>query len=399
MTATARAALAATVAATGFAASLAPASSTAAPPPGASVRAIAAGADIGPATIRKRPFGVTAGGEQVDRYTLTNTQGMRMVVLTYGGVIQKLKVPDRDGRLGNVVLGLPDLAGYTSDGAYFGALIGRYANRIAGGQFTLDGKTYQLPTNAGQNSLHGGTIGFSDLVWRARPMRRGDTVGLLLKLTSPDGDQGYPGTLHVKVKYILRNNNSVRIHYHATTDAPTVVNLTQHTYFNLKGEGSGSVYDHRLMIKADRITPVDSTLIPTGELAPVEGTPFDFRTAKPIGRDIREATEQILFGRGYDHNFVLDDGPGLHLAARVHEPESGRTLTIRTEEPGIQFYSGNFLNGTIVGLSGHTYRQGAGLALETQHFPDSPNHPSFPSTVLRPGEVYRTSTVWQFTAH
>jgi aldose 1-epimerase len=401
MTASARVALAATVAATGLAA-LAAAPSPAAPPPGASTSAVAAkavGALPGRATIRREPFGVTAGGRQVDRYTLTNTTGMQMKVLTYGGVIQKLRVPDRLGHLRNVVLGLPGLADYEADSdPYLGALIGRYANRIARGQFTLDGKTYQLPTNNGPNSLHGGDVGFDDRVWRVRPTHRGGGVGLVLRLTSRDGDQGYPGTLRANVLYLLRNDNSIKIRYRAMTDAPTVVNLTQHSYFNLKGEGTGTVYDHRLMLNADRFTPVDSTLIPTGELTQVEGTPFDFRTAKPIGRDIRDATEQIRFGRGYDHNWVLNDGPRLHLAARVHEPESGRTLTVLTEEPGIQFYSGNFLNGTLVGLSGHAYRQGDGFALETQHFPDSPNQPNFPSTVLRPGEVYRTTTVWRFGA-
>ncbi len=322
-----------------------------------------------------------------------------MKVLTFGGVIQKLRVPDRDGNFRNIVLGFDNIDSYAADtDPYFGSLIGRYGNRIANGQFTLDGETYQLPTNNGPNSLHGGNRGFDDRLWRAEPIRRDGRVGLALRLTSRDGDQGYPGTLKVKVTYVLRNDNSVRIRYRATTDAPTVVNLTQHSYFNLQGEGTSSIYDHRLRINGSRFTPVDETLLPTGELRKVAGTPFDFREAKPIGRDIRDATAQIRYGQGYDHNWVLDDGPKLHLAARVTDPDSGRSLKILTEEAGVQFYSGNFLDGTLVGPSGKAYRQGDGLAPETQHFPDSPNQPQFPSTVLRPGEVYDTKTVWQFSA-
>ncbi|CAA9348978.1 MAG: Aldose 1-epimerase [uncultured Nocardioidaceae bacterium] len=407
MTPRGRAALAAAVAA-GLAASVAPAPSSAAPTasaPSASVHSAAArtavkAAAAGRATIRKEAaFGTTPGGRAVDRYTLTNTRGMRMKVLTFGGVIQKLRVPDRNGKLTNVVLGFDTVGEYADDAdPYFGSLIGRYGNRIARGQFTLDGETYQLPINNPPNSLHGGNRGFDDRLWRAEPVRRNGKVGLALRLTSRAGDQGYPGTLQVGVTYLLRNDNSIRIRYRATTDAATVVNLTQHSYFNLQGEGTSSIYDHRLRLNAPRFTPVDSTLIPTGDLRAVGGTPFDFRSAKPIGRDIRDATTQLLHGQGYDHNWVLADGRGLRLAARVHEPDSGRVLTILTEEPGIQFYSGNFLDGTLVGPSGKAYRQGDGFALETQHFPDSPNQPDFPSTVLRPDEVYKTSTVWQFTA-
>ncbi len=352
------------------------------------------------ASVTKEPFGETAAGEQVDRYTCTNTQGMQMKVLTFGGVVQELRVPDRDGRLRNVVLGFDDVADYeASTDPYLGALIGRYGNRIAGGRFTLDGQTYELPTNNGPNSLHGGDRGFDDRLWRAEPVERSGHVGLALRLTSRDGDQGYPGTLEVEVTYLVRNDNTVRIHYRATTDAPTVVNLTQHSYFNLRGNGRGTIDDHRLRIEADRFTPVDATMIPTGELREVAGTPFDFREAKPVGRDIRDATQQLVFGQGYDHNWVLrDPGPDLHLAATLHDPDSGRTLQVRTQEPGVQFYSGNFLDGTLVGTGGTAYRQGDGLALETQHFPDSPNHPDFPSTVLRPGDVYDTTTVWEFSA-
>ncbi len=349
-----------------------------------------------PATITREDFGVAPSGEPVERYTLTNTRGMRMRVLTYGAVIQTLEVPDRHGELANVVLGLATLDGYTVD-PYFGAVVGRYGNRIANAQFTLDGQTYQLSANNAGNTLHGGAVGFSERVWTAEPLRRGRTVGLRLQLLSEDGDQGFPGNLSATVTYRLLNSNAVRIRYRATTDAATVVNLTQHSYFNLLGEGNGTIYGHRLRIPADRVTVVNAALIPRGRHADVTGTPFDFREFKPIGRDIRQAHPQIQFARGYDHNFVLNGDDGMHLAARVVEPETGRVLTVRTEEPGVQFYSGNFLNGAIVGIGGNAYRQGDGFALETQHFPDSPNQPTFPSTVLRPGEVYDTRTTWKFS--
>ena len=351
----------------------------------------------GVATITAEEFGVTPAGEAVQRYTLTNTRGSRMRVLTYGGVIQTLEVPDRDGRLDNVVLGFDSLDGYVSaSDAFFGAIIGRFANRIANGQFELDGVTYTLSRTGGGNTLHGGRVGFSDRVWQAEPLQLGHRVGLRLRLISEAGDQGFPGALTVTVTYVLTNADAVKIRYQATTDAPTVVNLTQHSYFNLAGEGSGSTYDHVLRIPADTFTVVDPELIPEGGHADVTGTPFDFRERKAIGRDIREAHPQVIIGRGYDHNFVLTGEPGMHLAARVSERTTGRALTIRTEEPGVQFYSGNFLNGSVVGPSGRTYRQGDGFALETQHFPDSPNQPTFPSTVLRPGELYDTQTVWKF---
>ena len=363
-------------------------------------RAATVAAENGRATITEEAFGVTSAGQAVDRYTLTNTRGVQLKVLTFGGVVQELRVPDRDGTLRNVVLGFDDLESYAADtDPYFGSLIGRVGNRIAGGRFTLDGETYTLPQNNGPNTLHGGTRGFDDRVWGAEPVQHDGDVGLVLHLTSDDGDQGFPGTLQVEVTYLLRDDDTVTIRYRATTDAPTVVNLTQHSYFNLRGDGTGSVLDHHLELAADRFTPVDATLIPTGELREVTGTPFDFREPKPIGRDIREATGQLLHGQGYDHNWVLDDpGPDLHLAARLHDPESGRTLTVHTQEPGVQFYSGNLLDGTLVGQAGKAYRQGDGVALETQHFPDSPNQEDFPSTVLRPGERYDTTTVWEFTA-
>ena len=360
-------------------------------------------------TTSVEPFGATPDGTAVDRWTLSNGD-TTMRVLTFGGVIQTLEVPDADGQVDNVVLGYPDLEGYYTEGdPYFGALIGRYGNRIADGRFTLDGATYQLPVNNGPNTLHGGPGGFSERVWTATDVSDDDVAALQLQLVSANGDQGFPGTLTTTVTYRLDAESRLTVHYEATTDAPTVVNLTQHTYWNLAGEGSGDVYDHELQLNASGFTPVDETLIPTGEIAPVEGTPFDFREPTPIGARIRVADQQLLYGQGYDHNWVLDredDGarPGsdsedaLEEAAVLHDPASGRTLTISTTEPGIQFYSGNFLNGTLVGTGGGVYRQGDGLALETQHFPDSPNQPEFPSTVLRPGEVYDSTTVFALTS-
>ncbi|MEU0284567.1 aldose epimerase family protein [Streptomyces sp. NPDC005908] len=345
----------------------------------------------------REPFGRLADGTRVDRWTLENG-GTRLKVLSYGGIVQSLEIPDRRGRRANVSLGFAALEDYVASSPYFGALIGRYGNRIGKGTFTLDGKRYQLSVNDGENSLHGGAQGFDKRVWDVEPFTRGSDVGLYLYYTSVDGEMGYPGTLRTKVTYTLTRDGDWRVDYEAVTDRPTVVNLTSHVYWNLAGEGSGSVLDHELSVAAGRYTPIDAGLIPTGELAKVAGTPFDFRRAKPVGRDIRTAHQQLLYGQGFDHNWVLDKGITTrpeHVAT-LRDPSSGRTLRIATNEPGLQFYSGNFLDGTLVGSGGRVYRQGDGLCLETQHFPDSPNRPSFPSTVLRPGRTYRTTTVHSF---
>ncbi|MGW0971029.1 aldose epimerase family protein [Streptomyces sp. NPDC002516] len=351
----------------------------------------------------KRPgkelFGRLADGTKVHRWSLENG-GTRLKVLSYGGIVQSLEIPDRHGRYRNVALGFGDLDSYVTSSPYFGALIGRYGNRIGKGRFTLDGTDHQLSVNDGVNSLHGGAKGFDKHVWDVEGFTSGSDVGLVLHYTSIDGEMGYPGTLRAKVTYTLTRHGDWRIDYEAVTDKATVVNLTSHVYWNLAGEGSGSVYDHELRIAASRYTPVDSGLIPTGELAKVAGTPFDFRRTKTVGRDIRVADQQLLYGKGIDHNWVLDKGITAkpeHVAT-LRDPSSGRTLTIASNEPGLQFYSGNFLDGTLVGTGGHIYRQGDALCLETQHFPDSPNHPAFPSTVLRPGQTYRTSTVHSFGA-
>lgn len=334
-------------------------------------------------------FGTTPDGEGVDRYTLSAGQ-IRLQVLSYGGAVCSIEAPDRRGRLANVVLGLPTLADYVRRSPYFGCITGRYANRIAGGRFTLDGRPYHIPLNDGPNTIHGGGIGLDKRVWKVE--ERGDAA-IRLHHTSPDGDQGFPGTLELRVEYSLGPEGEWRIEYAATTDAPTVLNLTNHSYFNLAGEGSGDVYRHVVQINADRYTPLGPGLVPTGTIEEVAGTPLDFTAPTQVGARIRDSFPQLVTGHGYDHNYVLRGGD---VAARVVEPESGRTLSVRTTEPGMQFYTGNFLDGTLVGPAGRAYRQGDGLALETQHFPDSPNQPAFPSTVLRPGQEYRSTTVYTF---
>ena len=354
------------------------------------------------AGIRREPFG-EVDGRPVERFVLTNAAGMRVAILSLGGIVQAIEVPDRTDRFANVVLGFGTAAAYLADGPYFGCVAGRYANRIAGGRFTLDGRAYQLAINNGPNHLHGGVKGFNKHVWEATEQADGDALSLALRRVSPDGEEGYPGALTVQVTYTLTDADALRIEYRATTDAPTILNLTNHAYFNLAGEGSGSIEDHELQLNAGHYTPIDGTLIPTGELAPVAGTPFDFIRPRPIGARLRDAGfPQIMRAHGYDHNFVLDrpapDDGGLVLAARVREPGGGRTLEISTTEPGVQFYSGNFLDGSLAGASGRAHRQGDGFCLETQHFPDSPNQPAFPSTVLQPGQEFRSTTVYAFSA-
>lgn len=347
--------------------------------------------------MARMPFGTAPDGTPVELITLTNAQGIELRAMTYGAIIVSLKVPDKQGTLGDVVLGYDSLAGYVKSSPYFGAVVGRYGNRIAKGQFALDGQTYTLAVNNGPNALHGGIKGFDKVVWAADTLRDAVGVGIRFRYVSTDGEEGYPGMLTATVTYVLTDSNEVRIRYEATTDKATPVNLTQHSYFNLAG--SGDILGHVLQINADQITPVDSTLIPTGELMPVKGTPFDFTAPHAIGERINADDPQIKFGGGYDHNFVLSRADtGLILAAVLKDPKSGRVLEVRTTEPGVQFYSGNFLDGTLTGKGGTVYQHRTGMCLETQHYPDSPNHPQFPATILKPGETLRSQTVWTFRA-
>lgn len=344
-----------------------------------------------------RHYGTTAEGRAVQEYTLLNASGMEVKLITFGGILTSIRAPDRNGRLANVALGFDSLAKYEGEHPYFGAITGRYANRIAGGRFTLNGKSYDLFKEDGINSLHGGAVGFDKRIWAARQV----DSGVELSYLSPDGEEGYPGNLSVKVRYSLDDSNALRIDYAAETDAPTVLNLTNHSYFNLLGEGEGAIYDHILTVNADSYTPTDAQQIPTGEIASVAGTPFDFRVPKSIGPGQRSASPQILMAKGYDHNFVLNraglsDGE-LGFAARVYEPRSGRIMEVWTTEPGVQFYAGNVLDTTLVGASGRLYRQSDGLALETQHFPNSPNQPAFPTTALWPDERFESATEYRFS--
>lgn len=347
-------------------------------------------------SITTAPFGQLPDGRAASLYTLTNRRGMVVKISDYGGVITQLWAPDRDGKLGDIVLGFDDVAPYAGDSEYFGALIGRYGNRIRGGRFELDGKSCQLPVNNGVNHLHGGPDGFHKKLWRALPFQEAGSVGLTLMYRSAHGEQGYPGTLDVTVVYELTDDNELVLTFDAVTDQATPVNLTQHSYFNLAG--SGDILGHILTIDADRYTPVDATLIPTGELVPVAGGPFDFRTPRAIGEGIDADHEQLRYGRGYDHNFVLNRPPGKAsvLAVRVREPRSGRVLELFTEEPGVQFYSGNFLDGRLNG-KGRTFHHRSGFCIEPQHFPDAPNQPAFPGTILRPGEEYATVSRYKFS--
>ncbi len=345
------------------------------------------------AGVTKMDWGKTADDKAVQLYTLSGPD-LKVTIATYGARIVSIDTPDRSGKMADVVLGYDNLAGYEADkSTYFGAIVGRYGNRLAHGTFSIDGRQYHVPLNNGPNSLHGGTVGFDQKVWTAREL----PDGVEMTVVSPDGDMGFPGELTAHVRYTL-HGHALRIDYSATTTKPTVLNLTNHSYFNLAGGGKGTILDEMLTLDADRYTPVDSGLIPTGELAPVANTPFDFRKPMAIGARINAQNEQLKIAGGYDHNFVLNEkaGDGLHMAAHVFDPVSGRTLTVTTTEPGVQFYSGNFLTGKVAGKAGIAYPKNAGLALETQHFPDSPNHPDFPSTLLRPGQTMHSTTVFTF---
>jgi aldose 1-epimerase len=349
--------------------------------------------------MNKEPFGKTPDGKEVDIYTLKNSAGMEARIMTYGGILVSLKVPDKDGKLADVVLGYDSLSQYIANNPYFGALIGRYGNRIGKARFTLHGKEYTLAANNGPNSLHGGLKGFDKVVWGVKDADSKEGKSLALTYVSKDGEEGYPGTLSVEVTYTLADSNELRIDYKATTDKPTVLNLTQHSYFNLAGAGDGDILKEVLFIDADRFTPVDATLIPTGELKTVKGTPLDFTQPTPIGARINDRDQQLKYGLGYDFNWVLNKKEGeLTLAARVQDPSSGRIMEVYTTEPGLQFYSGNFLDGTAIGKGGLKYGHRYGFCLETQHFPDSPNEPKFPSTELDPGQTYTSTTIYKFSA-
>ena len=362
--------------------------------------ALASAANAASLSVAVKPFGTMPDGRAVQMYRLENSNGMEVDVITYGGAVQSIKVPDKDGHIGDVALGFDNLNDYLHTDTYFGALIGRYGNRIAKGEFTLDGAAYHLPINNGPNSLHGGTKGFDKRVWAASKIEMPDAAGVELTLFSPDGDMGYPGDLAVTVRYILDNNNDLRVHYSAVTDKPTELNLTNHTYFNLAGAGNGTVLDQVAMINADKVTPIDSTLIPTGKMMDVAGTDLGFTKPTPIGAHIHVDNQQLKYADpkegGYDFNYVLNDPGDLNaLAASVTDPQSGRTVEMYTDQPGVQFYTSNFLN-DVHGKDGKIYPHWGGFTLEAQHFPDSPNQSSFPSTELKPGEKYSQTTIYKF---
>ncbi len=355
--------------------------------------------DTPTAGIGTKPFGALPNGREVDLYTLTNSNGMRSSIATYGGIVTSLTAADRRGELADVVLGFDNLDAYLAGHPYFGAIIGRYGNRIAKGTFTLDGQTYTLARNNNGNHLHGGVTGFDKALWSAKPEFHPDGPRLQLTHVSADGEEGYPGRLDVTVDYTLTHDNELRIDYRAATDKPTHVNLTNHSYFNLAGTGGGDILNHEVMINADRFTPVDEGLIPTGEIRGVDGTPMDFRNPMVVGARIDNDDEQLHLGNGYDHNWVLNsDDSSLHLAARVTDPASGRVMDVLTSEPGVQFYTANFLDGSITGRGGTVYGRRCALCLETQHFPASPNRQEFPTTVLRPSDVYESTTIYRFSA-
>ena len=348
--------------------------------------------------IEKTVFGTLPDGSSADIFTLRNANGMEVQITNYGGTITNLQAPDKNGKFANVTLACDSLSGYLKGVPYFGALIGRYGNRIAKGKFTLEGKEYTLAQNNGVNALHGGTKGFDKVLWTATPVD-GEEPQLKLNYTSADGEEGYPGKLEVEVIYTLQKNNALKIDYKATTDKPTVVNLTNHTYFNLTGDANKDVLGHEVTLQADKFLPVDESLIPTGELKAVAGTPFDFTKAYTIGERINDAKDvQIKYGKGYDHCWVFTEaGNELKKVASVYEPTTGRVLEVSTTEPAIQFYSGNFLDGTVIGKGGIPAKFRTGFCLETQHYPDSPNQPKFPTTVLKPGETYQSTTVYSFS--
>ncbi len=349
--------------------------------------------------VKKESFGKAPDGSEVFLYTLRNASGMEVKITNYGGTITQVLVPDRNGKADDVAFGFERLEGYTqaTNTAYFGATVGRYANRIAHGTFTLDGHTYHIPTNDGPNALHGGTVGFNKRVWDVKEVSSAGTPAVALHYLSPDGEMGFPGNLNVTVRFSLGDKNDLRIDYTATTDKDTVLNLTNHSYWNLAGAGSETALNHKLTVMADRFTPVDSTLIPTGAIQSVAGTPFDFRKPMVVGSRINDDNEQLKLAKGYDQNFVLNHrGGSLALAAKVEEPHSGRVMEVLTTQPGVQFYTGNFLTGNITGIGG-VYRHRSALCLETQHFPDSPNHPNFPTTVLHQGENFHQTTVYRFS--
>lgn len=345
-----------------------------------------------------KPFGKTADGREVQLFVLKNANGVEAAITSYGATLVSLTAPDRQGKFADVILGYDNAEGYEKGTFFFGATIGRYGNRIAKGKFTLNGTAYTLPTNDGPNSLHGGPLGFNKQLWQGKDVSTASASAVRFEYLSKDGEMGYPGNLKVQVTYTLTSKNELRIDYHATSDKDTIVNLTNHSYFNLTGKPDSTILGHKLTLHASKFTPVDSTLIPTGELRSVKGTPLDFTTAHEIGERINQDDEQLKLGRGYDHNFVLDGSNGtLKPAAELYEPTSGRLVEVLTTEPGIQFYSGNFLDGTAKGKAGASYPLRSGMCLETQHYPDSPNQASFPSTELKAGQEYKTTTVYRFT--